>query len=193
VVKSQIQFLKKNSLTADKELLEGCKKMDERSCQLLYTKYSSWLYAVCLRYVTNKEDAKDVLQEAFILIYKNLHQYSGEKSFEAWIKRITVNTALATFRKKNEKVLARAQDIEDLVLLDVDLLNHLNAEELTFYIQRLSPGRKQVFNAYFVEGFSHKEIAEQLGISEGTSKSQLHDAKKELKKAIENEYAISKR
>jgi RNA polymerase sigma-70 factor (ECF subfamily) len=151
----------------------------------LYATYSNWLYAVCLRYISDQDEAKDVLQDAFVLIFNNLSQYSGTHSFKGWMKKITVNTALGSFRKKNAAVLKDSKNVEDVVLIDTTLIEAFNLEEISFFLSNLSPGRKQIFSAYYIEGYSHKEIAQELGISEGTSKSQLHDAKKELKKLIE--------
>ncbi|MBP6090557.1 MAG: RNA polymerase sigma factor [Crocinitomicaceae bacterium] len=167
------------------DLIAKCIQRDRKACAELYALYSGWLYAVCLRYVTDKDEAKDILQDAFVLIFNNLKQYSGTHSFKGWMKKITVNTALGSFRKKNAAVLKEAKNMDDVVMIDTTLIDALNVEEITYFLSKLSPGRKQIFSAYYIEGFSHKEIAEQLGISEGTSKSQLHDAKKELKKLLE--------
>ncbi len=178
---------------SDIELIERCINFDEQACALLYKRYSAWLYSVCLRYVSNKEDAQDILQEAFILIFRNLPQYSKTASFKGWIKRITVNAALASYRKKGAKMaMTNEKYLEEEEFADFSLLLELDNKELLYFIGLLSPGRKQVFNAYIIEGFSHQEIADQLGISAGTSKSQLFDAKRELKKAIDREYAVAK-
>lgn len=175
-------------------MVKRCLQKDERAFKALYNFYSSWLYAVALRYSNSVEDAQDALQESFIRIYKNLAQFSQESNFKAWMKRITIHTALAQHKKKNAKLYDNISDSEPEHLeLDYSLLEVFGADELLFYIDKLSPGRKQIFNAYFVEGYSHREIAELFGISEGTSKSQLFDAKKELKKAIEMNLAVSRK
>ncbi len=177
----------------DIEWIEKCLKNDQVAFERLYQKYSPWLYSVCLRYVSNKDDAQDILQDSFILIYNNLKQYSKEASFRGWMKKITVNCALGSFRKKNAAVYTNSKgDAEEQIVIDLDFVNDMDVEELHYFIDKLAPGRKQVFNAYVIEGFSHKEIAQQLGIAEGTSKSQLFDAKRELKLAIDNKFAIAK-
>lgn len=167
------------------DLIAKCIQRDRKACAELYATYNNWLYAVCLRYISDKDEAKDVLQDAFVLIFNNLHQYSGTHSFKGWMKKITVNTALGSFRKKNAAVLKDTKSVDDILLIDTTLIEALNLEEITYYLNKLPNGRKQIFSAYYIEGYSHKEIAQELGISEGTSKSQLHDAKKELKKLIE--------
>lgn len=169
-------------------------KGDQRAFKSLYVLYSAWLYSIAIRYSNSSEDAQDALQEGFIRIYTNLKQFSQESNFKAWIKRIIIHAALAQHKKKNAQVFENTSDVTaDLFDLDYTLLNTLNSDELFYYIDKLSPGRKQIFNAYYIEGFNHREIAELFGISEGTSKSQLFDAKKELKKAIELNLAVTKK
>lgn len=173
-------------------LIDRCLKSDQRAFHELYQHYSSWLYALCIRYSGTPDDAQDALQESFINIFKNLHQYSRESNFKAWIKRITIHTSLAQHKKKNAKVYRQmTEEIAENDAIHTDLLSELDADEILFYINKLSPGRKQIFNAYYVEGYNHREIAELLGISEGTSKSQLHDAKRELKLALERTASIA--
>lgn len=171
----------------DIELIDLCISKKEYAFKLLYDRYSGWLYAISMRYCNDSDAAQDVLQESFISIFNNLKQYNKEKSFRGWIKKITVNAALAEHRKKNAAVYKYAiREIEKVEILDFSLIEQLEMEEINSLIRQLSPGRQQVFNLFFIEGYSHKEIAEILDIAEGTSKSQLFDAKRELKNAIEN-------
>lgn len=173
---------------AESLLIRKCIKGDRSAFQELYNQHSRWMYTVCLRYHKNQEDAEDVLQESFIQIYKNLSSFKFEGNFKGWLRRVTVNCALEKFRKNKIDFVS----IEELFTevfdhtLDNSLLDEINAEELIYYIDQLSPGRKQVFLAYAVDGFKHNEIAELLGITVGTSKSQLFDARKELIEAIKN-------
>jgi RNA polymerase sigma factor (sigma-70 family) len=151
------------------------------------------LYAVCIRYSNSRDDAQDALQESFVDIFKNLSQYSRESDFKAWIKRITVHRTLSQHKKKNAQIYSQMKDeVSENCSLHNDLLEALAADEIIYYIQKLSPGRQQIFTAFFIEGYTHKEISNLLGISEGTSKSQLHDAKKELKIALEKEFSRAK-
>lgn len=154
--------------------------------QQLYHKFSSKMYAVCLRYSGNAEDARDLLQEGFIKIFKNLNKFRGDGSFEGWIRRIFVNTSIEHYRKKvNLYNVSEAQEntIEDK---EWNVLDTLAEKDIIKMVQELSPGYRSVFNMYVIEGYSHKEIGEILGINEGTSKSQLARAKSVMKKMVEN-------
>lgn len=143
------------------------------------------MYGVCLRYAGNVEDANDLLQEGFIKVYINLSKFRSEGSFEGWIRKIFVNTSIEHFRRKTQLYnITEAQEntIEDA---DINALNKLAVKDIIQLINELSPGYKTVFNLYVVEGYSHKEIAAMLGITIGTSKSQLARAKSVLKKSLE--------
>jgi RNA polymerase sigma factor (sigma-70 family) len=154
--------------------------------QELYNRYASKMFAVCLRYAGNPDDAQDLLQEGFIKIFKNLGKYRGDGSFEGWIRRIFVNTSIEHYRKKAN--LRTVSDTNELVIedKDINILDTLAEKDVLKLVQKLPPGYKMVFNMHVVEGYSHKEIADALGINEGTSKSQLARAKVVLKKMIED-------
>lgn len=143
------------------------------------------MYAVCLRYANNAEDAQDLLQEGFIKVYRNLHRFRAEGSFEGWIRRVFVNSSIEHYRKKSLQ-LSKVSDKEENTIEDDDIsaLDTLAEKDIINLIQELSPGYKTVFNLYVVEGYSHKEIGELLGISEGTSKSQLARARSILQKKV---------
>ncbi|HJY22448.1 MAG TPA: RNA polymerase sigma factor [Hanamia sp.] len=153
--------------------------------QLLYDKFSPKMYGVCLRYAGNEDDASDILQEGFIKVYKNLSKFRGEGSFEGWIRRIFVNTSIEHFRKKVK--LYNVTEVQENTIEDtnLDALDILAAKDIIKIINELSPGYKAVFNMHVIEGYSHKEIADIMGITEGTSKSQLARAKGVLKKLVE--------
>ena len=156
--------------------------------ELLYHRFSPKMYSVCLRYSGNAEDARDLLQEGFIKIFKNLSKYRGDGSFEGWIRRIFVNTSIEHFRKK--VYLQDVTETQERTLEDKEwnVLDELAEKDIMKMIHQLSPGYKAVFNMHVVEGYSHKEIAEMLGINEGTSKSQLARAKMVLKKMVHDRY-----
>jgi RNA polymerase sigma-70 factor (ECF subfamily) len=151
----------------------------------LYRRFAPKMYAVCLRYANNADDAQDLLQEGFIKVYRNLHRFRAEGSFEGWIRRVFVNTSIEHFRKKSAK-LSMVSEKEESTIEDTDItaLENLAAKDIINIVQELSPGYRTVFNLYVIEGYSHKEIAELLDISEGTSKSQLARAKAVLQKKI---------
>jgi len=176
---------KSNYNISEPDLIEGCIKGDRRMQEELYSRFAPKMYAVCLRYAGNADDARDLLQEGFIKIYRNLHRFRAEGSFEGWIRRVFINTSIEQFRKKSARLTAVTEkeenDIEDP---DITALESLAEKDILNIIQELSPGYRTVFNLYVVEGYSHKEIGEMLGISEGTSKSQLARAKSVLQKKI---------
>jgi RNA polymerase sigma-70 factor (ECF subfamily) len=146
------------------------------------------MYSVCLRYSGNAEDARDLLQEGFIKIFKNLTKYRGDGSFEGWIRRIFVNTSIEQFRKKVH--LQDVTETQERTLEDKEwnVLDDLAEKDIMKMIHQLSPGYKAVFNMHVIEGYSHKEIGDILGINEGTSKSQLARAKMVLKKMVHDRY-----
>jgi len=159
------------------ELINGCINKDRKMQEMLYQRFSSRMYAVCLKYCKDAEEARDLLQDGFVKIFKNLESFRGEGSFEGWIRRIFVNTAIEHFRKSLKRFcVAEPQEIlvEDAAW---NALDHLAAKDIIKMIHELSPGYRQVFNMYVIEGYSHKDIGDILGISEGTSKSQLARAK----------------
>ena len=148
------------------------------------------MYGVCLRYVANADDANDILQEGFIKVYRNLDKFRREGSFEGWVRRIFVNTAIEQFRKKVK--LYNVDEVQENTIEDKELtaLDLLATKDIINIVNELSPGYKAVFNLHVIEGFSHKEIADMLGITEGTSKSQLARAKGVLKKIVETKLKI---
>ena len=144
------------------------------------------MYSVCLRYAKNQEDANDIFQQSFFLIYKNIGQLKNPDALSGWIKTIFVNTALEHIRKSVSfiEVSPNGHNVQHEDNNWNEALSRLATEELTGLIQQLPEGYRLVFNLFVIEGFTHKEIAEKLDISVGTSKSQLFDAKKQLKKWI---------
>ncbi len=174
-----------NHTLSETDLIQGCINGDRQMQEVLYQKYSSKMYGVCLRYSGNVEDSNDLLQEGFIKVFKNLGKFRGEGSFEGWIRRIFVNTAIEHFRKKIK--LYNVSEVQENTIEDTDLniLDTLAEKDIIALVNELSPGYKTVFNMHVIEGYSHKEIADALGITEGTSKSQLARAKGVLKKSLE--------
>lgn len=170
-------------MTIETDLIKGCIEGDRRMQKELYDRFSPKMYAVCLRYMGNADDAQDILQEGFIKIYKNLERFRGDGSFEGWVRRIFVNTAIEQIRKKKMDVSLTEKE-ETIEYKSVSAVDNINEKDLLKIVSGLSPGYRSVFNMYVVEGFSHKEIGELLGISEGTSKSQLARARMILQDRI---------
>lgn len=170
-------------------LLEQSKKGNRTAQKEIYDSLSRKMFAVCLRYMGDRESAEDVLQNGFVTLFSKLDTYSGEGSFEGWARKIFVNTALMTLRKND--ALKQSEDIEalrDVTVDDPDPVQKIGYEELMNLISALPPGFRTVFNMYVVEGYSHKEIGESLGISEATSRSQLQRARTILQNKIKELY-----
>jgi RNA polymerase sigma factor (sigma-70 family) len=160
--------------------MRGDRKMQHQ----LYSRFSPKMYGVCLRYAGNSTEAEDILQEGFIKVFSKIGSFRSEGSFEGWIRRIFVNTAIEHFRKKI--YLQPITEYEESTVEGkyLSVLDSMAEKDIISLVQQLSPGYRTVFNMYVVEGYTHKQIAEALGISEGTSKSQLSRAKQILQDLV---------
>ncbi|MEN9919027.1 MAG: hypothetical protein RL662_1463 [Bacteroidota bacterium] len=169
------------------QLIDGCKHHDRKSQQAVYEKYGRVMYGICLRYSSDTDGAKDLLQDGFIKVFANINSYQGKGSFEGWMKRIFINLALENIRKDKAKKLI-TEDIENIADSIADEtgedLEQLTETELLKMVQDLPPGYRSVFNLYVIEEYSHKEISETLGIAEGTSRSQYIRARSLLQEKI---------
>ena len=165
--------------------IEKAKAGDRRAQKSIYDELSGKMFAVCLRYMGDRESAEDILQDGFVTLFSKLDSYSGEGSFEGWARKIFVNTALMCLRKKD--ILKNTDDVEtawDVSSNDPSVIQRIGYKELLDLVAELPPGFRTVFNMYVLEGYSHKEIAEELGISETTSRSQLQRARALLQSKI---------
>lgn len=168
----------------EEQIREGCVKGDRRYQQMLYNMFSAKMFSVCLRYANEYNSAQDLLQEGFVKVFKNIEKFRGEGSFEGWVRRIFVNTAIEHYRKQVNLYALHDSEAKGYEHYDGNALETLKHEDIMKMIQKLSDGYRTVFNLYVVEGFSHKEIGDMMGISEGTSKSQLARARYLLQKMI---------
>ncbi|MDX2247021.1 MAG: RNA polymerase sigma factor [Bacteroidia bacterium] len=168
----------------EEEILRGCKKNDPSKQKVLYHLYYGYAMGIALRFAHNQEDAQEILQDSFIKAFRSMDQFDLNLSFKKWFRKIVVYTAIDKFRQQEKQI--PSVDITYLadVVVNEDALDMLSEEELLRMIQHLSPGYRMVFNLYVIDGFTHKEIAEQLEITEGTSKSNLAKAKMKLKKML---------
>ncbi len=167
-----------------KKIIKRCKKGDLQAQEELYRLFAGKLFAVSLKYSRNYQEAEDNLQEAFITIFKKIEQYKNKGSFEGWMKRITINTALQTYRKQTVFRIVDENAIEESE--EVSLREEeVSLDFLLKIIQELPDRYRMVFNLYVLDGYSHKEIAELLNISVGTSKSNLARARQNLKEKLE--------
>jgi RNA polymerase sigma factor (sigma-70 family) len=164
--------------------IKKCAENDREAQLKVYQLFSPVLYGLCLKYMRNEDDAKDVFQEAFVIAFQKIGQYKFEGSFEGWIKRIFINKLLETLKKKKKDVLFL--DVFDTEIVEEEELElvPIGHEKLLEYIQELPDQYRMVFNLFVFEKMKHKEIAKLLQITEGTSKSNLNRAKSILKKRI---------
>jgi RNA polymerase sigma factor (sigma-70 family) len=167
----------------EKELIQACKKHDPKAQKQLYDRYAPLFFALCKRYVKTNEDAEDVLVEGFFKIMTRIDQYSGEGSFEGWMRRVMVNEALMFLRKAQTQPYT--DEIFNLEQGDTsNVVDELAAADILKLLDKLPPGYRTVFNLYVLDGMKHREIADFLGISINTSKSQLILAKKRMQELM---------
>ncbi len=163
----------------DKKIIEGCLKHDRIAQQWLFDKYSRQMLAWCMRYAGSREEAEGILQEALVRVYFNIDEYAGRGSFAGWLRRIVVNAAITHYHR-NLKYRHQV-NIDDYKVADSSFMDdddcQFTSDELMGVLNELPPGFRMVFNLYAIEGYKHKEIAKQLNIDQGTSKSQYSRAK----------------
>ncbi len=175
---------------SDSDLIRLIRKGDKRAFELLYGKYSRFHLLTCLRYVKSRYDAQDLLQEAYILIYRDLHQFDESKgNFSSWSNRVVINVCLQHLRKKKHFVeleLDNVQQIAQVMTEDHEVMSEMSLKDLTQVITKLPNGYRTIFNMYVIDGFTHKEISDKLNISISTSKTQLMKARNLLQKQLLN-------
>ena len=177
----------------DSLLINRCIAGDRNSQSLLYELYSPKMMIVCLRYAKNREEAEEILQNGFIKVFKFLDQFKHEGSFEGWIRKIMVNCALQKLKNNLHLKPVVSLDTRDYdQSYGNDIIEQINGKELLKLVQTLSPAYRTVFNLYVFEGMKHREIAELLQISEGTSKSNLSDARNILQKKVAISLKVAK-
>jgi len=177
------------------EIIEGCVKSDRKCQQIIYEKFYGKMLGACMRYSKDREEARDILQDGFMKVFANIKQYGGSGSFEGWIRKIIVNTAIDFIRKSKHAIQYAdsdyaAENAEEITEEDNNEYSNISANEIMEAVQQLPTSYRTVFNMFVVDGFSHKEIAEQLGVTVGTTKSNLSKAKKNLKKALEKKIKV---
>ena len=175
------------------QLIQACIAGDRHSQNNLYNQFAPKMLGVCLRYAKKREEAEEIMQEGFVQVFKSLHSFKQAGSFEGWIRKIMVYCAIQHYRS-NPKMYP-VTDIENSKAEELgyeEILDYLHKKELLEMIQALPPAYRLIFNLYVFEGMKHREIAEQLGIAEGTSKSNFFDAKLLLQKSITNSLKVAK-
>lgn len=175
---------RKQGPVTEQELIQACKEEDRRAQKILYDRYAPAMFGVCKRYLKTREDAEDVLVEAFFKVLTHLHQYKGEGSFEGWIRRIVVNEALMFLRRRhNFNMTVEISNVD--APAPAKAVGRLAEQDILALLEQLPTGYRTVFNLYVLEGYKHREIADMLGISINTSKSQLILARKRMQDLLE--------
>ncbi|MBL4587106.1 MAG: sigma-70 family RNA polymerase sigma factor [Flavobacteriales bacterium] len=179
------------------DLISGCLDNNRKCQQRIYEQFYGKMLGVCMRYANDLDSGKDLVQEGFIKLFANLHNYKSDGSFEGWVRRIFVNNAIDSFRRKKHRDIVPENDYQLMNLADeTDEHAFLDEEEETIKpkdviaaMQRLSPAYQMVFNLYVMENYSHQEIADELGISVGTSKSNLAKSRMNMRKILQEQFA----
>jgi RNA polymerase sigma factor (sigma-70 family) len=171
-------------------LIKGCLSGSAQCQRLLYERYAGKMYAVCLRYARNASDAADMLQDGFLKVFTKLDQYGFQGSFEGWIRRIMVNTALRMYQRQRFDLERSGYEVMPDHPVEPDAVANLTETELLDLVSRLPDGYRVVFNLVAIEGYSHAEVGDLLGIQESTSRSQLTKARRWLGEQIELRYTI---
>lgn len=167
------------------DILDGCRRGEPAAQRALYDALAYRLMGVCLRYCPSRAEAEDALQNTFVKLFTRLDQYRGQGPFEAWARRVAVNTALTTYHQSRQRGLqATYEEAAEVASPEGSSLEQLEADDVLRLLHTLPPGYRTVLNLYAIEGYSHAEIAELLGISEGTSKSQLSRARRLLEERL---------
>ena len=176
--------------------MAGCLKNDRRSQQRLYEMFYGKMLSVCMRYTNNMDQAQDLVQEGFIKVFDNLHKYKHDGSFEGWVRRIFVNNAIDSFRRKKQdhilphddfRLLNLADDTDEHAFMDEEV-KEIEPKHVMAAMQQLTPAYQMVFNLYVMENMSHQDIADKLGINIGTSKSNLSKARVNMRKILSKQF-----
>lgn len=175
---------RKQGPVTEQQLIQACREEDRRAQKILYDRYTPVMFGVCKRYLKTREDAEDVLVEAFFKVLTNLHQFKGEGSFEGWIRRIVVNEALMYLRRRHNFNMTVEISNYDAPA-PAKAVGRLAEQDIMGMLDQLPTGYRTIFNLYVLEGYKHREIADMLGISINTSKSQLILARKRLQELLE--------
>lgn len=169
------------NLNNESQLIEACVRKERWAQQQLYEAYYGKMMGVCLRYSNNRDDALDILHEGFIKVFRHIAKYNPGTSLHSWIRRVMVNTAIDYYRKQKRRRTESIDNAYGLSSSEPGAMSTVSEQEILQAIQQLTPAYRSVFNLYVIEGYSHKEIADMLGISESTSRSNLVKARSKLK------------
>jgi len=169
-----------------RDLLVGCREMQRKSQKLLYQEFYSYGMSICLRYADNRDEAAEILNDGFMKIFQNIKKFDLSRPFKPWLRKIMVNTAINHYHHKQREL--KTEEIEKARnrFERENILSAISYSEIILMLRKLPPAYRTVFNLYVIEGFKHEEIATMLGVSIGTSKSNLFKAKEHLKRILNN-------
>ncbi len=182
-----MKLFRKNQATDPDDihsLIQACIRQDARAQRILIKQYYGYARSICLRYSTDNESADEILNDSFLKVFNNLARYDNAHHFKTWLRSIVINTAIDYYRKSQREVPRTEYEGNDTIDLHEDAITKMSADEILSLVRKLSPAYRMVFTLYAIDGYSHKEIAEMLGIREGTSKSNLQDARHRLQSMI---------
>ena len=166
-------------------LIQGCKRNDRESQRLLYQHYYGYALSICVRYCNSYEEAREVVNDGFLKVFKKINQYKMDTSFNGWIRRIMINTSIDLYRKeKMHYTVFSGDELDETYSIEPTIYNELTYKELIELIGGLSPAYRAIFNLHVIDGYTHKEIGKMLGVAEGTSKSNLLKARAKLRQAL---------
>lgn len=172
-------------------LIQGCKRNDRDSQRLLYQHYYSYALSICIRYSRNTAEAKEVVNDGFMKVFGKIDQYNPDSSFKGWIRKIMINASIDQYRKELKHQQQSPVEYAHSVFTQPQAITNLSHEELIGLVQKLTPAYRAVFNLYVIDGYTHEEIGKILGISDGTSKSNLLKARENLRSMLEGLNRIS--
>lgn len=168
----------------ERDFIRACARKERWAQRALYEEFFSPLMAICLRYANGEDEAMDILHESFIKIFRHIGRYKPGTSLAAWMRRITINTAIDYYRRNHRRRVENIEQAYDLSSQDADAISQYSEKEILAAIQQLTPAYRTVFNLYVIEGYSHKEIADLLEITESTSRSNLVKARVKLQEML---------
>ncbi|MDH3710438.1 MAG: RNA polymerase sigma factor [Cyclobacteriaceae bacterium] len=185
-VEENLGYLDLDNKNVIDPLLKKCRKGDRRAQKKLFQLLYPYSMSICLRYAHDEDEAMEVLNDGYLKIFSKIDQHNPNRSFKAWARRIFINTAIDHYRKNEKHYHALEITTVDTEHIKPEVLDNLAVSDILLMVSQLPPAYRLIFNLYVVEGYNHREIAEKIGISEGTSKSNLSKARVRLKKMIHN-------
>lgn len=174
----------------EEDIINGCIEGNRSSQYLLYERFASKMLGVCMRYARDKAEAEDMLQEGFVKVFMSIKNFRNEGNFEGWVRRIMIYTAINVFKHRSRKFKESLDSDGAEGVFDDHIISNISAKEIVALVQQMPEGYRMIFNLYAIEGYTHREIGEMMGIAEGTSKSQYSRARQYMKEVMLKHYKI---